>query len=226
MLSALLPLCTTTAQLHILKITTTGFILTSFSMPPEPLVYPQTGSSDFFFPPANTGLGTESMTGHLTSRNRDHVQDVTTWLMRSTSPDGSLCPCPAPASLPSPAVQLHHHPKDTPSPCLAVRSLWDPSVALPEQLLLASNAMSKTLSGFGPGKVTPCSSCWPAKGCSMGMAARGQGAAAPRLGSAAGSRAGCVSKATGRLPAQGCTQKAGWGEHGGDTPELAIAASG
>lgn len=48
----------------------------------------------------------------------------------------------------------------------------------------------------------------------------------PCLGSAAGSSAGCVSKATGRLPAQGCAQKAGWGEHGGGTPELAVVAAG
>lgn len=40
-------LCATTAQLHSLKITT-GFVLTSFSVLPEPLVYPQTGCTDFF----------------------------------------------------------------------------------------------------------------------------------------------------------------------------------
>lgn len=81
------------------------------------------------------------------------------------------------------------------------------SVATLEQLLLASNVISKVPFRYSPRKGTHCSSCCPATGYAMGKAAHGQGAAAPHLGSAMGSCAGCVSKATGRLPALRCTQK-------------------
>lgn len=108
-----------------LKITT-GFILASFSMPPEPLVYPQTRFSGFFFNPANMGVETESVRGHLTSRSRDHSQDVTTWLMGRTSPGGPVSPSPAATPIPLASCAAPPSPKTCSMATCNHALLWDP----------------------------------------------------------------------------------------------------
>lgn len=46
--------------------------------------------SIFSFPPANIGVQTEIMTGHLTSRSRAHRQSMNTLLLGRTRPDRRL----------------------------------------------------------------------------------------------------------------------------------------
>lgn len=99
-----------------------------------------------------------------------------------------------------------------------------PLVALPEQLLLASNVISKAPSGFGPGQGTPCSEAVLQRGVrGDGCLQAGCCSPSPRLRS--GQPGWMRFQGNRQAACTGMRSEAGWGEHGGDTPEPGMVVS-